>query len=146
MMPEYHSEMRQEHLVPALNRIPRHYRSLAFTVLIGLLLVVVLSDPAAAAKGKGIAKSICNSSGYKLLLGVVWAIMGLSIVGLVMSGIVGSVLKSLGWLGQAISELGNKAIVNTIIGGIMLLIILTILGLVVAKLTIGIPTTCLLPV
>jgi hypothetical protein len=135
-----------------------HGRRLLSIVVVLLVItqpVLLLAQPATAAPSNGnngdgggtsakdLATKMCNSTGYSLFLGIVYMLMGLSILSLATGGLVGAGLISVGWISRTISSIAKKMVTGSFVGGIILLFLLAFVGIVVANVSIGIPNECL---
>ncbi|MFC6965124.1 hypothetical protein ACFQL7_27630 [Halocatena marina] len=88
------------------------------------------------------ASSVCNSAGYNLILGIAYVIVALAFVGLIVGGLVGAGLLSIGWVGRTIGTIAKRMITGSIGGVIIMLLIITILGIAIANVSLGIPESC----
>ena len=88
------------------------------------------------------ASSVCNSAGYNLVLGIGYVIVALAFVGLIIGGLVGAGLLSIGWVGRTIGTIAKRMITGSIGGAIIMLLIITILGIAIANVSLGIPESC----
>lgn len=88
------------------------------------------------------ANSVCNSTGYKLVLGMAYVVVGLAFVALIVGGLVGAGMLSFSWVGRSLSTIASSMLTGSLAGVVLMLIILTVLSIGLANISFDLPSSC----